>query len=364
VADTRDLYEVLGVGRAASTDDIKKAYRRLARELHPDVNGDPEAGERFKRVTAAYEVLSDPAKRRQYDTFGSQAIPDLFPFSDIFDAFFGSGFGGVRTRGPRTSARRGGDVFAQVSLTLEEAAFGVKREVPIQSLETCARCAGTGCEPGTFPTRCGRCGGAGEVQDVQRSLFGTIMTARACSTCRGTGQEIRNPCTECRGDGRVPRSQVVTVEIPAGVSDGMALRISAAGDSGKQGGSVGDLFLGVAVEPHPLYERRGSDLITVLDVPMTQAALGMELEVPTLEGSDRVKIAPGTQSGTVVRLRGKGVPHLGRRGRGDVLLHVQVATPERLRKQERTLMERLAEIRREGPGTREPVAARLRRPET
>src|SRR5207247_1682455 len=172
----------------ASTEDIKKAYRKRGRELHPDVNGDPQAGERFKQVTAAYEVLSDPAKRRQYDTFGQQAIPDLFPFGDIFDAVFGSGFGRAGTRRARTRSRRGDDVFARVSLTLEEAALGVRRQVPIQSLEQCARCQGSGCEPGTYPTRCGRCGGTGEIQDLQRSFFGTIVTAMPCPTCEGTGQ--------------------------------------------------------------------------------------------------------------------------------------------------------------------------------
>jgi molecular chaperone DnaJ len=362
VADTRDLYGVLGLAPTASTEDIKKAYRKLARELHPDVNGDPAAGERFKQVTAAYEVLSDPAKRRQYDTFGSQAIPDLFPFSDIFDAFFGSGFGRTGARRPGTRARRGDDVFAEVSLTLEEAASGVKRDVPTQSMEPCPRCQGSGCEPGTYPTRCGRCGGTGEVQDLQRSFFGTIMTAMPCTTCEGTGQEIKNPCTECRGDGRVSRHQVVTVEVPAGVADGMELRISAAGDSGRQGGPTGDLYLGVRVQPHPVYERRGSDLVAVLDVAMTQAALGAEFEVQTLDGAERVRITPGTQSGSVIRLRGKGIPHLGRRGRGDILLDVRVATPEDVRKEERELLARLAEIRHEPAGDRRPTPARLRPP--
>ena len=363
MAETQDLYAVLGVDRMASTDDIKKAYRKLARELHPDVNGDPDAGERFKRVTAAYEVLSDPAKRRQYDTFGSQAIPDMFPFGDIFDVFFGSGFGGTRTRGRRTRTRPGEDVFAQVSLTLEEAAFGTQREVEIQSLETCERCNGTGCEPGTYPTRCTRCGGAGEIQDVQRSFFGTIMTARTCPTCGGTGEEIKNPCGQCRGEGRLPRRQTVTVEVPAGVSDGMELRISGAGHSGRQGGATGDLYLAVTVTPHAVYERRGSDLVAVLDIPMTQAALGIEMDVPTLDGTERVRVAPGTQSGAVIRLRGKGVPHLGRRGRGDILLDVRVSTPERLRREERAALERLAQLRDEPAGGGTVAQANVRRPD-
>jgi len=362
VAETQDLYDLLGVPRDASGEDIKKAYRKLARELHPDVNGDPAAGERFKRVTAAYEVLSDPAKRRQYDLRGFQAIPDLFPFGDIFDVFFGQGFGRARSRGPRTRARQGGDVYAQVSLTLEEAAFGTTREVSIDSLEACSRCGGSGCEPGTMPSRCARCGGSGEVQDVQRSLFGTIMTARPCATCEGTGQQIKDPCTECRGDGRVPNPQVVTVEVPAGVSDGMELRISAAGDAGREGGQTGDLYLGLTVEPHRLFERRGSDLYAVLEVPVTQAALGVELDVLTLDGEERVRIEPGIQSGTPIRMRGRGVPHLGKRGRGDLMLYVQVTTPEGMGRGERDLLERLAELRGEPVGKRQAAPGALRRP--
>jgi molecular chaperone DnaJ len=364
VPETQDLYEVLGVAHGASDDEIKRAYRKLARELHPDVNGNPDAGERFKAVSAAYEVLSDPAKRRQYDTFGSQALPDLFPFGDILDAFFGQGFGRrSRSQQRPTRARRGGDVHATVALTLEEAVFGSTREISIRSMEACARCSGSGCEPGTYPTRCSVCGGMGEIQDMQRSIFGTIMTARLCATCEGTGEQIANPCTECAGDGRLPRNQVVTVDIPAGVSDGMELQIAAAGDSGRAGGPSGDLYVGVTVEPHPLFERRGVDLHAVLEVPMTQAALGAELDVQTLDGVERVRIQPGTNAGSVIRLRGKGVPHLGRRGRGDVLLAVHVPTPEGLGREERGLLERLAELREEPAGKHTTAPGRIRRPE-
>ena len=358
-----DLYEVLGVRRDASQDDIKKAYRRLARELHPDVNKDPSAEQRFKEVSAAYEVLSDPAKRRQYDMFGQQAIPDLFPFgdfTDIFDVFFGTG---TRRRGrsPRTRTARGRDLQADLSLTLEEAAFGAKKEIHIQSLETCDRCGGSGAEPGTSPERCSRCGGTGEVQSVQRSIFGTVMTSQSCPTCQGTGQEIASKCTECGGDGRKARSQVVTVEVPSGVSDGLELRISAAGDAGRAGGLAGDLYVRLEVEPHPSFERRGSDLVSVLEVPMTVAALGGDLEVETLDGVERVRIDSGTQSGQVIRLKGRGVPHLGRRGRGDLFLSVSVETPHDLKREERQLLERLAELR--GERRREPTRAPLRRPE-
>jgi molecular chaperone DnaJ len=366
MASPPDLYAVLGVSREATPEEIKKAYRRLARELHPDVNRDPEAEQRFKQVTAAYEVLSDPARRRQYDLFGGEGGPDLFPFSDfgdVFDVFFGGGFGRRRTRGPRrTRTQRGGDLFTTLTLTFEEAAFGAKREVELQTLEPCPRCEGTGCEPGTHPSRCTRCGGTGEVQDVQRSIFGTVLTARTCTTCEGTGEEIAAKCTQCRGDGRVARSQVVTVEVPAGVTDGLELRISGGGDSGRQGGLTGDLYVSLQVVPHPVFERRGQDLFAMLEVSLTQAALGAELEVPMLEGSERIQLEPGTESGTVLRLRGRGVPNLGRRGRGDLFLTVQVETPKRLRREERQLLERLAELRGETPPRGEPGQARLRHP--
>jgi len=365
VADVQDLYDVLGVDRSASDEDIRRAYRRLARELHPDVNADAAAGERFKQVAAAYEVLSDPAKRRQYDTFGSQAIPDLFPFGDIFDVFFGGGgFGGRRGRTRPTRTRPGGDLFAEITLTLDQAAFGVRRDVPIDSLETCARCGGSGSEPGTGPIRCPRCGGSGELQEVQRSIFGTIMTARPCDACEGTGERIEDPCAECRGDGRTRRRQTVAVDVPAGVSDGMELRVSGAGDAGRQGGPPGDLYVQVHVQPHPSFQRRGQDLFSILDLPFTQAALGTEVEVATLDGAERMKIAPGTQPGSVVRLKGGGVPNLGRRGRGDLFVTVQVEVPQALRREEREVLERLATIRGEMSARGKRHDGRLRRPES
>jgi molecular chaperone DnaJ len=361
VADVADLYQVLGIGRDATEDDIRRAYRQLARELHPDVNPEPGAEERFKQVSAAYEVLSDPQKRRQYDTYGNQSIPDLFPFGDIFDVFFGGGRGRQR-RGPRSRARRGEDLFTDISLTLADAAFGAKREVTIDSMEPCERCGGSGAEPGTSPSRCSRCGGAGELQEVQRSVFGTIMTARPCPTCEGTGEVISSPCTECRAEGRVRRRQVVTVDVPAGVADGMELRIAGAGNGGRAGGPPGDLYLQTNVQPHPSFERREADLIAILDVPLTQAVLGAEVDVATLDGTERVKVAPGTQPGTVIRLRGHGVPHLGRRGRGDLFLTVQVTVPEHLKREERGLVERLAELRGEAGRRGDAHQGSLRRP--
>jgi molecular chaperone DnaJ len=366
VASLPDLYGVLGVPRDASEDEIKRAYRRLARELHPDVNGDPDAERRFKQVTAAYETLSDPAKRRQYDMFGSQGgAPDFFPFGDfgdIFDVFFGGGVGrrrgGVRRR---SRTRRGEDLLVELTLSFEQAAFGGKHDVSVQRMEQCARCGGSGCEPGTHPSRCTRCGGTGEIQNVSRSVFGTVMTSTPCGVCEGTGEEIAAPCRDCSAEGRVANVESVPVDVPPGVSDGMELRISGGGSEGRLGGPAGDLYVSLKVAPHPVFERRGQDLVCALVVPMTQAALGAEVEIPTLEGTERVDLEAGTQPGTVLRLRGRGVPNLGRRGRGDLLVTVVVETPRAKSKEERALLERLAALREERPSKDRGLAGRLRK---
>lgn len=362
-----DLYAVLGVRPDAPDDEIRKTYRRLARELHPDVNKDPDAERRFKQITAAYQTLSDPARRRQYDMFGSAGgRADLFPFGDmgdIFDVFFGGGLGGRRRRTHRrTRTHRGEDLFVELSLTFEEAAFGVQKEVTVDSLEECARCQGNGCEPGTHPSRCTRCGGSGEIQDVSRSMFGTVMTARPCTTCEGTGEEIAAPCMDCSGEGRVPRSQTPTVDVPAGVADGMELRVAEGGQEGRHGGSAGDLYASLRVKPHPIFERRGQDLVCELAVPLTQAILGTEVEIPTLDGEPMpIRLEPGTDPGTVIRLRGKGVPHLGRRGRGDLFVRVAVEMPKALSKKERVILEGLAELRGEMSGKGKTLVGKLRK---
>ena len=322
---------------------------------------------RFKEITAAYQTLSDPGKRRQYDMFGAQGPggPDLFPFgdfSDIFDVFFGGGVG--RRRGGsrrRTRTRRGEDLLVELPLSFEEAAFGGAHAVVVQSLDACARCQGSGCEPGTHPSRCARCGGAGEIQDVSRSVFGTVMTSRPCTVCEGTGEEIAAPCRECGGEGRIPREQRVTVEVPAGVSEGMELRVSGGGSRGRQGGGSGDLYVSLSVAPHPVFERQGQDLVCALVVPMTQASLGAEIQIPTLEGDERIHLEPGTQSGAVLKLRGRGVPNLGRRGRGDLLVSVIVETPAARSKEERAIIERLAELREERPEKGKGLIGRLRK---
>jgi molecular chaperone DnaJ len=364
-----DLYQILGVPHDADAEDIRRAYRRLARELHPDVNGDPGAEERFKEITGAYEILSDPQKRARYDALGT-ASPQGFPgapdLQDIFEMFFGQGFGGFggRRRGPRrTRAARGEDLGARVDLALEEAAFGISRTLDLERLVTCDRCLGVGAEPGTTPAACGACGGSGEVQQTRRSVFGTIMTSATCGTCAGTGQVIPDPCESCAGQGRKRDSASLQVDIPAGVSDGMDLRVPEAGHAGFAGGPPGDLFVSIHVEPSQLFERRGQDLHSILEVPFTQVALGAELLVTTLDGDERVRIEPGTPPGSVIRLRGKGVPNLQRRGRGDLYVTIQVSVPSDPSKEERQLLERLAEVRDEQTSKREPARGTLRRPE-
>ena len=364
MAAVRDLYEILGVPRDASTEDIRKAYRRLAREHHPDVNADPAAEERFKEVAAAYEILSDANKRAQYDAYG-RGGPVEFPFgdmSDLFEAFFGTGTFGRRRTGPRSRVQRGEDVFAEVRIGFREAAFGVRRDVRVARMETCDRCEGKGAEPGTSPERCRTCGGTGQVQDVRRSIFGTVMTAHPCSTCEGTGQEIVSRCERCLGRGRVAAEATVAIDVPAGVSDQMELRITDGGHAGRSGGPAGDLYVTVHVDDDPVFERHGQDVFAILDVPLVQAALGARVEIETLDGTETIEVEPGTDSGTTVRLRGQGIPNLGRRGRGDLFLTIAVATPRDLKKDERRLLEELARLRGEAAGKKATSSATLRRP--
>jgi molecular chaperone DnaJ len=364
MAAVRDLYEILGIPRDAAPSEIKAAYRKLARTLHPDVNADPADQERFKEITGAYEILSDPAKRRRYDEFGStgpQGAP-VTDIQDLFDMFFGGAFG-VRSRGPRSRIRRGEDLRTRARLSFRESIFGVQREMEIERLATCPRCAGVGAEPGTSPITCRSCGGAGEVQSVRRSIFGTVMTATPCPRCGGTGEEIPDRCEHCLGEGRVRAPGTVAFDVPAGVVEGMDLRVAGQGNAGLAGGPPGDLIVGVEVEPSEEFERRGQDLYGVLDVTITQATLGGDVEIETLDGPERLGIDAGTESGTILRVRGKGVPHLQRRGRGDLFVTLHIVTPRDLSKEERSLLQRLAELRGE-PATGNGAAPRgLRRPE-
>jgi molecular chaperone DnaJ len=353
MAPARDLYVILGVGREASADEIKRAYRQLARQHHPDVNGSPDAERRFKEIAGAYEILSDPDRRRQYDAFG-EGGPGGSPFGDvqdIFDMFFGGGgFGGVgarRARANRTRTERGEDVFVSVQLEFEEAAFGAHRDFEIDKLEVCERCLGNGSEPGSAPTGCRSCGGTGVLQEVRRSIFGQLMTSRVCDACQGTGLEITDPCRTCSGDGRVPVRRTVPVDIPPGVADGIELRVAAGGHAGRAGGPAGDLYVSLRVSPNPVFERRGQDLVAALDISMVQASLGADVEIDTLDGVEAVHIESGTESGVVLRLKGRGIPNLNRRGRGDLFLTVHVRVPGDLKRKEKELLRQLAELRGE-----------------
>jgi molecular chaperone DnaJ len=344
-----DHYETLGVSRDASPDEIKRAYRRLARAHHPDANRhDADAEERFKRITHAYDVLSDPDKRQRYDMFGDERGQGGFGgfggFTDIFDAFF-TGMSGTRRAGPA----RGSDVLAEVGLTLEEAASGVEREVELSRLGECDECAGSGARPGTVPQRCRECGGTGEVRQVRRTMLGNMMTASPCARCGGSGREILEPCPRCHGQGRVNVSETITVHIPAGIEDGAHLKVSGRGEAGVRGGRTGDLYVSVRVLPHEVFKRVGDDLGCEVSVPMTVAALGGAIKVPTLDGERDLEVDPGTQAGDVARLKGAGMPRLDGRGRGELVILLRVETPRRLDDEQRDVLRQLARLRGEEP---------------
>ncbi len=366
MADVDDYYELLGVSRQASEDEIKRAYLRLARELHPDANpGDTRAEERFKQINLAYETLRDPERRRQYDMFGPAGVPGSGaagtgagdPFAgfggglgDIFDAFFGAGgaagMGGA-SRMARTGPRRGEDAEAAVTLDFADAVFGVQHELTVKLPQTCPTCTGTGARPGTTPVTCSVCHGAGEVRRVRQSILGQMVTASPCPQCGGTGEEILSPCPDCRGEGRRREERSFVVEVPPGVDDGSTLRLPGRGAGGRRGGAPGDLYVHLRVRDHPSLTRKGADLLAVVHVGMTQAALGAGFPFETLDGVEQLTIPAGTQSGREIRLRGRGVPHLQGRGRGDLIITVVVDTPTDLSKEQEELLRRLAEARGE-----------------
>ncbi len=352
----RDYYGILGVRQNASADEIKKAYRRLARELHPDVNPSEEAQERFKDVTAAYEVLSDPQKRQIVDLGGDPlqsggagaAAGPFGGFADIMDAFFGGATGMGATRSPRSRVRPGADALIRIELDLADTAFGTTRDLTLDTAIRCATCDGAGTAAGTHPETCRTCGGRGEVQSVQRSFLGQLVTARPCPDCGGVGSKIRNPCPDCGGDGRVRARRTVTVKVPAGVEDGMRLRLSGEGEVGPGGGPAGDLYVEIREREHPAFTRDGDDLHCRVELPMTAAALGTEVTLETLDGEERLVIRPGTQAGSVATLRGRGVPHLNRGvGRGDLHVHYDVVTPSKLDEEQERLLRELARVRGE-----------------
>jgi molecular chaperone DnaJ len=352
----RDYYAILGVSRTAGPDEIKKAYRKLARQLHPDVN--PGEEERFKEVTAAYEVLSDPAKRQVVDLGGDPLAPGgggmgggaagpFGGFADIMDAFFG-GATGAGQRGPRSRVRGGADALVRIELDLADSAFGTTRDITLDTAVVCGTCNGAGAQPGTHAETCQTCHGRGEVQSVQRSLLGQVITARPCPDCGGVGSKIRNPCHDCGGDGRVRARRTVTVKVPAGVEDGMRLRLSGEGEVGPGGGPSGDLYVEIRERAHPLFTRDGDDLHCRVELPMTAAALGTEVSLDTLDGVETITVRPGTQGGTVETLRARGVPHLNRGvGRGNLYVHYEVSTPARLDAEQERLMRELARLRGE-----------------
>src|SRR3954464_4419955 len=358
-----DLYALLGVSQDADADTIKKAYRRLARQLHPDVNPDPETQEKFKEVSRAYEILSDPQKRAAYDrggdVFGEGAagFGAGFSFTDIMDAFFG-GQAGAQGRGPRPRSHRGQDALIRMEVSLAEAAFGVTRELKVDTAVLCTTCHGEGTAAGTHPGPCETCRGTGRVAHVQRSFRGEIPTLRPCSACRGYGTLIPDPCRECSGDGRVRARRSITVKIPAGVDNGTRVQLASQGEVGSGGGPAGDLYVEVRVTPHPVFTREGSDLHCTVTVPMTAAALGTALTLPTLEADVEsgagsgvetefdLDVKPGTQSGSEHNLRGRGVPGL-RGGRGDLVVTIEVETPSRLDPRQEELLRELAAIRDE-----------------
>ncbi len=341
------------MSRDASPEEIKRAYRRLARKLHPDVNPGPEAEEQFKKVSQAYDVLSDAEKRHSYDMgadpyAGSAAgFGQGFSFSDIMDAFFGAGAGGGSARGPRSRAQRGQDALVRVDIDLDDAVFGGEAPLTIDTATVCSTCHGDGAQPGTGRRTCDVCHGRGEIQQVQRSFLGQVMTTRPCTACQGYGETITNPCFECSGQGRVRTRRTMTIKVPAGVDTGTRIQLSGEGEVGPGGGPAGDLYVEVRVRPHELFSRRGDDLHATLEVPMTAAALGTVVELQTFDGPQIVDVAPGTQSGETRTLRALGVTHLRGGGRGDIVVHMAVTTPRNLDEEQSDLLRRLATLRGE-----------------
>lgn len=339
-----DHYEVLGVARDASEDQIKKAYRKLARELHPDVNPSADAQEKFKSVTHAYEVLSDANARRQYDMGGQDPFGAAgFGFGDIFDTFFGGG----ASRGPKSRAERGQDALIRVDLTLEEVVFGVAKQVEVDTAVLCETCAGSCCRPGTSLMTCDVCRGSGQIQRQVRSLLGNVVTSAPCGSCRGYGQVIPDPCVDCRGQGRVRARRAIDLNIPAGVEDGLRLQLAGNGEVGFAGGPSGDLYVDMSVKEHDVFGRQGDDLTCTLEVPLHEAVLGGLAKIETFDGELEVKIEPGIQTGEIITIKGKGVQHLRTSGRGDLKITLQVVTPTKLDSKQKELFRSLAGLRKD-----------------
>ena len=359
MAEKRDYYEVLGIQKGASEDEIKKAYKKLARKYHPDMNpGDKEAEEKFKEVNEANEVLSDPEKKARYDQFGFAGVDpnygagagggaygggfDFGDLGDIFGSFFGGGFGGGQRRNPN-APQRGESIRASVSVSFTEAAFGCEKSVTLERSEQCPTCKGNGCAPGTTPEICPDCHGTGTVQTRRQTPMGVFASNGPCRKCGGTGRLIHQPCPDCRGTGAVRKRKTIKVNIPAGIDHGQTISLRGQGNAGRNGGPAGDLLITVMVQPHELFRRDGVDVFCEAPITFAQAVLGAELEIPTIDGKVKYSIPEGTQTGTVFRLKGKGIPVLNGRGRGDQYVTVTIETPRNLNKVLKEALRRFSE---------------------
>lgn len=356
MADKRDYYEVLGVSKGASDDELKKAFRKEAKKYHPDLHpGDKEAEAKFKEINEAYEVLSNPEKRQRYDQFGHAGVDPNYgagggggfnggfnDFGDIFSDIFGGGFGfggGGRRNGPK----RGNDVRQVVNVSFEEAAFGCKKKINVTKMESCHTCGGTGAKAGTQPETCQHCHGTGQIQTQQRTILGYMTNVTTCPNCHGTGKIIKEPCRDCRGTGKVRTSKTIEINIPAGIDDGQTMQLSGQGEPGERGGPHGDLLITVKVRPHDIFKRRDNDIFLNMPISFVQAALGATLKVPTLDGLVEYDIPEGTQSGTRFRLRGKGIPFIRGKGRGDQYVTVTVEVPKNLTSKQKELLKEFEE---------------------
>ena len=359
MAEKRDYYEVLGIQKGASEDEIKKAYKKLARKYHPDMNpGDKEAEEKFKEVNEANEVLSDPEKKARYDQFGFAGVDpnygagagggaygggfDFGDLGDIFGSFFGGGFGGGQRRNPN-APQRGESIRASVSVSFTEAAFGCEKSVTLERSEQCPTCKGSGCAPGTTPEICPDCHGSGTVQTRRQTPMGVFASNGPCRKCGGTGRLIHQPCSDCRGSGAVRKRKTIKISIPAGIDHGQTISLRGQGNAGKNGGPAGDLLVTVMVQPHEIFRRDGVDVFCEAPITFTQAVLGAELEIPTIDGKVKYSIPEGTQTGTVFRLKGKGIPVLNGRGRGDQYVTVTIETPRNLNKEQKEALRKFSE---------------------
>lgn len=355
----RDYYEVLGVSRGASEDEIKKAYKKMARKYHPDLNpGDKTAEEKFKEVNEAYEVLSDADKKARYDQYGHAGVDpnfgaggfgggfdgsfDFGDLGDIFGSFFGGGFGGGRRTNPN-APQRGESIRMSIAISFEEAAFGCEKAVTVERYETCDTCHGNGCAPGTSPEVCPDCHGTGTVQVRRQTPMGVFATSSPCPKCGGKGRIIHQPCKDCRGSGMVRKKKTIQASIPAGIDNGQTISIRGQGNAGKNGGPAGDLLITITVRPHELFRREGTSVLCEAPITFTQAVLGAELEIPTIDGKVKYTLPEGTQSGTAFRLKGKGIPSINGRGRGDQYVTVYIETPKNLNKEQKEALKKFAE---------------------